>query len=64
VTGTIGLAARTGSDMLRYGSAVLFLLLLAAWLIVAVRTVRAGARGGLFLPAAPQPAATPVPQAA
>jgi C4-dicarboxylate transporter/malic acid transport protein len=56
VTGTIGLAARTGSDLLRYGSAALFLLLLAAWLIVAVRTVREGARGRLFLPASgPQP---------
>ena len=62
VTGTIGLAARTGSDLLRYGAAGLFVLLLAAWLIVAVRTVRDGARGRLFLPAgAPQPA---VPQPA
>ena len=52
VTGTIGLAARTGSDLLRYGAAALFVLLLAAWLIVAVRTVRDGARGRLFLPAA------------
>ena len=51
VTGTIGLAARTGSDLLRYGSAGLFLLLLAAWLIVAIRTVRSGARGDIFLPA-------------
>ena len=51
VTGTIGLAARTGADLLRYGAAGLFLLLLAAWLIVAVRTVRDGARGRLFLPA-------------
>jgi C4-dicarboxylate transporter/malic acid transport protein len=57
VTGTIGLAARTGADLLRYGAAGLFLLLLAAWLIVAVRTVRDGARGRLFLPApVPQPA--------
>jgi tellurite resistance protein TehA-like permease len=60
VTGTIGLAARTGSDLLRYGSAGLFLLLLAAWLIVAVRTVRDGARGRLFRPA---PGPQPVPQA-
>ena len=51
VTGTIGLAARTGVDLLRYGSVALFLLLLAAWLIVAVRTVHGGARGRLFLPA-------------
>jgi C4-dicarboxylate transporter/malic acid transport protein len=61
VTGTIGLAARTGSDLLRYGSGALFLLLLAAWLVVAIRTVRGSARGELFLPAAPQPAATASP---
>jgi len=58
VTGTVGLAARTGSDLLRYGAGALFLLLLAAWVIVAVRTVREGARGRLFLPA---PAAQPAP---
>jgi len=56
VTGTTGLAARTGADLLRYAAAGLFLLLLAAWLIVAIRTVHGGARGRLFLPtAAPQP---------
>lgn len=57
VTGTIGLAARTGNDLLRYGSAAPFPLLLAAWLIVAARTLHGGARGRLFLPAGvPQPA--------
>jgi C4-dicarboxylate transporter/malic acid transport protein len=57
VTGTIGLAARTDAELLRYGSAALFLLLLAAWLTVAVRTVHGGARGRLFRPAGvPQPA--------
>ena len=62
VTGTIGLAARTGADVWRYGAAVLFLLLLAAWLVVAARTVRDGARGRLFLPAAaPLPSAAPQP---
>jgi C4-dicarboxylate transporter/malic acid transport protein len=56
VTGTIGLAARTGADLLRYGAACLFLLLLAAWLIVAVRTLHDGARGRLCLPGGvPQP---------
>ena len=50
MTGTIALADRTGDDLLRYASAVLFALLLAAWLTVAVRTVRDGARGRLFLP--------------
>jgi C4-dicarboxylate transporter/malic acid transport protein len=63
VTGTIGLTARTGMDMTRYAAAALFLLLLAAWLIVAVRTVRGSARGRLFLPAGtPRPAPQPQPQ--
>jgi C4-dicarboxylate transporter/malic acid transport protein len=51
VTGTIGLTLRTGADPLRYATAGLFALLLAAWLLVAVRTVHGGARGRLFLPA-------------
>lgn len=56
VTGTIGLAARTGAQALRYGSAGLFLLLLIAWLIVAARTVHGSLRGRLFLvPGPPQP---------
>ena len=55
VTGTIGLADRTGADLLRYGAAGLFLLLLAAWLIVAVRTVHGGATGRLFRSAAAAP---------
>jgi len=50
VTGTAALAERTGSDLLRYASAALFVLLVAAWLTVAVRTARDGARGRLFLP--------------
>jgi C4-dicarboxylate transporter/malic acid transport protein len=50
VTGTIALADRTGDDLLRYASAALFALLLAAWLTVAVLTVHDGARGRLFLP--------------
>jgi hypothetical protein len=47
--------------MLRYAAAALFVLLVAAWLTVAVRTVRDGARGRLFRPTAPAPAAVPVP---
>ena len=39
VTGTTALAARSQADMLRVASVVLFALLLAAWLIVAARTV-------------------------
>ena len=58
--GTISLAERTGSDVLRGASAVLFALLLAAWLVVAFRTAAGMARGALFLPAgAPQPASQP-----
>ena len=51
VTGTIALASRTDLDMFRYAAAGLFLLLLAAWLIVAVRTLHGSLRGRLFLPA-------------
>ncbi|HSZ39126.1 MAG TPA: TDT family transporter [Trebonia sp.] len=61
VTGTIGLAARTGADMLHYSAAGLFLLLLVAWLIVAVRTVHGSARGRLFLPAGTEPRGPAVP---
>ncbi len=43
------LAARSGADVLRYGSAGLFVLLLAAWLVVAVRTGHGALRGRLFL---------------
>ena len=51
VTGTISLADRTGSDVLRGASLALFLLLLAAWLLVAARTAAGAASGRLFLPA-------------
>jgi C4-dicarboxylate transporter/malic acid transport protein len=51
VTGTTALAAHTGSDMFRVAAAVFFGALVAAWLIVAARTVRGSARGWLFLPA-------------
>jgi C4-dicarboxylate transporter/malic acid transport protein len=58
VTGTIALAARSGDQALRWASAILYCLLLAAWLITAVRTARASATGRLFRPAdtAPQAA--------
>jgi C4-dicarboxylate transporter/malic acid transport protein len=51
VTGTIGLALATGSAMLRVAAAVFFAALVAAWLVVALRTARGAARGHLFLPA-------------
>jgi C4-dicarboxylate transporter/malic acid transport protein len=45
VTGTISLAARTGSEALRGASVLLFVLLAAAWLVVAARTAAGSARG-------------------
>jgi C4-dicarboxylate transporter/malic acid transport protein len=53
VTGTIALAARTGSDVFRGAAGVLFLLLAAAWLVVAARTLYESARGRLFRAAVP-----------
>jgi C4-dicarboxylate transporter/malic acid transport protein len=55
VTGTIALATRSGADALQWASVILYALLLAAWLIVAARTVRGAAIGRLFRPAAPAP---------
>jgi C4-dicarboxylate transporter/malic acid transport protein len=52
VTGTIVLAAHTGDVALRWASVVLYCLLVAAWLVVAVRTARGSATGGLFRPLA------------
>jgi tellurite resistance protein TehA-like permease len=57
VTGTIALAARTGADAFRWAAVPLYLLLLAAWLIVAVRTARGTATGRLLQP---MPAPAPV----
>jgi tellurite resistance protein TehA-like permease len=51
VTGTTGLAVRTGADLMRVSAAALFLLLLTATLTVAARTVHGSLRGHLFLPA-------------
>jgi tellurite resistance protein TehA-like permease len=50
VTGTIALAARSGDQALRWASVILYLLLLAAWLTVSVRTARGTATGRLFRP--------------
>ena len=50
VTGTIALAARSGADVLRAALVVLFALLVAAWLVVAARTVAGSATGRLFKP--------------
>ena len=50
VTGTIALAARSQAEALRGASVILYALLLAAWLVVAVRTARGSATGRLFKP--------------
>jgi tellurite resistance protein TehA-like permease len=50
VTGTIALAAHSNADIMRAASVILYLLLLAAWLIVAARTARGTATGRLFRP--------------
>jgi len=50
VTGTISLAARTGSEVLRGASLVLFVLLAVAWLVVLARTVVRSVRGNAGLP--------------
>ena len=60
MTGTTALAASSHSTVLRGAAAVLYGLLVAAWLVVALRTARDSARGRLFLPA-PAPATAPAP---
>ncbi len=55
VTGTIALAARSDAVVLRAASVILYALLVAAWLVVAARTVAGGASGRLFKPAAAAP---------
>jgi tellurite resistance protein TehA-like permease len=40
VTGTSGLAQLTGNNVLQAAAGVLFVLLISAWAVVAVRTVR------------------------
>src|SRR5580692_2626835 len=52
VTGTISLAARTHSEVLRGAALLLFALLAVAWVVVAARTAAGAARGRLFLPIA------------
>lgn len=52
VTGTSGLAERTGSTALEWAAVALYLLLVAAWATVALRTARHSASGRLFLPQA------------
>ena len=55
VTGTSGLAAHTGAEMFTYAAGLLYLCLVSAWFIVAVRTVHGSLIRGTLLkpPAAP-----------
>ena len=50
VTATIALAARSHADPLRAAAIALYVLLLSAWLIVAIRTMRHTVTGRIFLP--------------
>jgi C4-dicarboxylate transporter/malic acid transport protein len=66
VTGTIALAARSDAVALRWATVPLYVLLLGAWLVVAVNTARGSATGHLFRPAPPardpEPEPVPVPR--
>jgi C4-dicarboxylate transporter/malic acid transport protein len=53
VTGASGLAARTGSGMLSALAVALYAMLVGAWAVVAVRTLRGARRGDLLKPAPP-----------
>jgi hypothetical protein len=46
VTGTTALAARAGAQVLAWGSVVLYVLLVAAWLVVSGRSLAHAARHG------------------
>lgn len=50
VTGTTALAGHTGSAVLRIAAGMFYLVLVGAWLLVAIRTTRGAYRGQLFLP--------------
>jgi len=52
VTASTGLALHTGSAAFRAAAVALYLVLVTAWIVVGVRTVRGGWRGELFRPPA------------
>jgi C4-dicarboxylate transporter/malic acid transport protein len=56
VLGTSELAVHTGSDLYRVAAVLFYAGLVAAWITVALRTVRGGLRGTLFSPAPRAPA--------
>jgi len=53
VTGTVRLAIETDLAVFRWASAGAYVLLLAAWLTVAIRTIRSTARGEFSVPPLP-----------
>jgi tellurite resistance protein TehA-like permease len=55
VTGTSALALHTDADLFRYPAALFYAGLVAAWIIVAVRTLQGSIRGRLFLGGPVQP---------
>jgi C4-dicarboxylate transporter/malic acid transport protein len=57
VTGTWALAARLHSDLFDVAGTILYVLLLGAWTVVAVRTLRGSLQGTLFLAPSSVPAA-------
>ncbi|MER5485845.1 TDT family transporter [Streptomyces sp. NPDC002812] len=60
VTGSTVLAARTGADLFIWAAVALYVLLVAAWAVVGLRTARGALRGTLFLPPG-APAVTAAP---
>ncbi|MDX6227870.1 MAG: hypothetical protein QOI76_1260 [Frankiales bacterium] len=58
VLGTSELALHTGSDLFHVAAVLLYIILVAAWITVALRTAQGSLRGTLFL-AAGAPVATP-----
>ena len=53
VTGTSGLALHSDAQLFRIAAAVLYGVLVLAWVLVAARTAHGALRGRLFLPPAP-----------
>jgi C4-dicarboxylate transporter/malic acid transport protein len=64
VTGTTGLALHTGAGLFRWAAAGLYLILVAAWAVVSVRTVAGTWRGSLLRAAPPVPATVPADEVA
>ena len=54
VTAASGLALHTGADAFRWAAPALYVVLVAAWVVVSVQTARGAWRGHLFLAPPPQ----------